>query len=163
MVQKRASGRDAGAEIPAMSRQAHGADQQRHGEGARRRLVLDRQNRGARNGRAQRTDGGDQQRRAHRKPERFGHQVQAPDAQCAGQHLLEGQHLAETEARQAAQSERRFVVQSVRDERLLDEHLVAQHRGVPQVLEDRRIDLGILLQPGVAWELKECQERERNG
>src|SRR4029077_9145242 len=46
--------------------------------------------------------------------------------------------------------------------RMLYQDVVAQDGGVAQVFEYGDVDLAILLEPGVAGELKEGEQRERN-
>ena len=78
-----------------MRRQADGTDQKRDGEGAGRRLVLEGEDRGPGDERAERADRGDEQRRTEGESERVGHQVESPDTERAGDDLLDGEHLAE--------------------------------------------------------------------
>ena len=153
---------DSGGKVAAMRRQADGADQQRDGEGARRGLVFEGEDGGAGNQRAERADGGHQQRGSEGESERFGHQQQAPDAERAGDDLLGGEHFAEAGAGDGAEGERGFVVEREGDVGVLHQDVVAQDGGVAQVFEDGDVDLAILLEPGVAGELKEGEQRERH-
>ena len=73
-----------------------------------------------------------------------------------------GEHFAESGAGDGAQAERGFVVEREGDVGVLHQDVVAQHGGVAQVLEDGDVDLGILLEPGVAGELEKGQQRERH-
>ena len=98
---------------------------------------------------------------AKASPERFGHQQESPDAERAGDDLLGGQHFAEAGAGDGAEGERGFVVEGEGDVRVLHQDVVAQDRGVAQMLQDGDVDLAILLQPGVAGKLKEGEQRER--
>ena len=144
-----------------MRREADGAYQQRDGERARRRLVFESEDGGSGNQRAQRTDGSDQERGGEGESERLGHQEQAPDAERAGGDLLGGEHLAEAGARDGAQCKRGLVVQREGDVGMLHQNVVAQDGGVAEVFQDGDVDLAVLLEPGVAGELKEGEQRER--
>src|SRR5947209_7774811 len=44
---------------------------------------------------------------------------------------------------------------------MLDQDVVTQNRGVAQMLQDRHVNLAVLLQPGMAGKLKKGQQRER--
>ncbi len=94
------------------------------------------------------------------KPERFGEQEQAPDAEGAGDELLGFQNLAEAEPGGAAQGQRDFVIQGEGDVRVLGDGVVAQDGGIAEVLQDGDVDLRILLQPGVAGELEKGEQRQ---
>ena len=153
---------DSRGKIAAMRRQADGADQERDGEGARRGLVFEGEHGGAGDQRAERTDGGDEQRRSEGESQRFGHQEEAPDAERAGDDLLGGEHFAEAGSGDGAEGERGFVVEGEGDVGVLHQDVVAQDRGVAQVFEDGDVDLAVLLEPGVAGELKEGEQRERS-
>ncbi len=98
MVEEGDGSGDSRGEVAAMRRQADGAEQQRDGERARRRLVFEREDGGPGDQRAQRADGGDQERRGEGESERLRHQEQAPDAERARGDLLGGEHLAEAGA-----------------------------------------------------------------
>ena len=56
--------------------------------------------------------------------------------------------------------ERQFVIEREGDVRVLHDQVAIENGGIAQMLEDRRVDLRVLLQPGVARELKEGQQRE---
>ena len=151
-----------GGKVTAMRRQADGAEQQGDGEGARRGLVFEGEDGGAGNQRAERADGSHQERGSEGESERFGHQQEAPYAERAGGDLLGGEHFAEAGAADGAEGERGFVVEGKGDVGVLHQDVVAQDRGVAQVFEDGDVDLAILLEPGVAGELKKGEQRERH-
>ncbi len=94
--------------------------------------------------------------------ERFGHQQESPDTERAGDDLLGGEHFAEAGAGDGAEGEGGFVVEGEGDVGVLHQDVVAQDGGVAQVFEDGDVDLAILLEPGVAGELKEGEQRERH-
>src|ERR1039457_5989176 len=127
-----------GCEVAAVRRQADGADQQGDGKGARRGLVFEGEDGGAGDEGPQRADGSHQQRGSEGEPESFGHQDEAPDAERAGSDLLGGEHFAEAGARGGAEGESGFVVEGKGDVGVLHQDVVAQHRGVAQVVEDAR-------------------------
>src|SRR5471030_2176588 len=90
----------------------------------------------------------------------MGHQNEPPDAQRAGGQLLNGQDLAETQAGKAAEGQGSLVVECEGQVRMLHQDVVTKKRGVAQMLQDRHINLAVLLQPGMAGKLKKGQERE---
>ncbi len=93
--------------------------------------------------------------------ERLRHQEQAPYTERAGGDLLGGEHLTEFGASDGAEGKRSLVVQREGDVRVLHQDIVAQDGGVAEMFQDGNVDLAILLEPGVAGELKERQQRER--
>ena len=60
----------------------------------------------------------------------------------------------------ASQAQRHFVVEREGDVRVLDHQVAIQRAGIAQMLQDRRVDLRVLLQPGVSGKLEEGQQRE---
>src|ERR1035438_10367561 len=163
MVEEGGRRRDSGGKVTPLRRQADGADHERDGEGARRGLVLEGEDSGSGDQRSERTDCRHQQRRSEGESERFRHQQQAPYAERAGGDLLGGEHFLEACAAHRTEPESRLVVERKGHVGMLHQDVVAQHRGVAQVLQDRDVDLAILLQPGVAGELKKSEQRERYG
>ena len=161
MVEEGAGRGYSSRKVTAMGRQADGADQQRDGEGARRGFVFEGEDCRARNQRAERTDGSHQQRGGEGEPQRFGHQEEAPYAERAGGDLLGGEYFAEAGAGDGAEGESSFVVESKGDVGVLHQDVVTQDGGVAQMFKDGDVDLAILLQPGVAGELKISEQRER--
>src|SRR5439155_26768682 len=101
----------------------------------------------------------DQQGCARRQARSGGDQIQSPDSQRPADYLLAGQHVVEWQAGELAQRSRRFVVEGERDVRLLHEQIIRQHGRVPQVLENRNVNLRIRLQIGVPGKLEVVEKR----
>src|SRR5262249_31883223 len=84
-------------------------------------------------------------------------QIESPDSEGAGDGLLRAQHLAKSQTCDTAQGEGALIVQGKCNVWALHQHVLTEHRRIPQVLQDRNVDLGVLLQPGMARELIERQ------
>jgi len=124
-------------------------------EGARCRFILDREHGWARNRGAQRADGRHRHPPAPAsapapRPASAAPRCRTRESQSAGA----GQHLAESEAGRAAQQLRNFIVERVGDVRALHQNVVAQDGRVALMFENRRVDLAVLLKPGVAGNWK---------
>ena len=71
----------------------------------------------------------------------------------AGRDDLPGfQHVLQIHAGRAAQRQRALVVERERHVWTLHQNIVAKYGVVPQMLQDGHVDLGVLLNPGVAGE-----------
>src|SRR5258706_4270 len=79
----------------------------------------------------------------------------------AGRDLVDRQHLAEPDAGRRPYPERDLVIQRVRQVRLLHYDVIPQRVRIAQVLQDGRINLRVLLQPGVSRKLIKGKKRER--
>ena len=162
MVEERECRRDSRGAISPVRRQADGADRRAAREGARRRLVLQREHRRAGDHDAERADRGDQRAPAKRQVRTPPPAASAPRCRArASRSAGTASTSRKPSAGDGAQRERDLVVEREGVVRMLRQDVVAQQRRVALMLQDRDVDLRVLLQPGVAGKLEEGQQRQR--
>ena len=160
MVQERYRSGDASPRVMAVRDEADREEDERNGEGSRGWLVFGDEDRGTGDFRAEREDGGDQERQAAIGEHGERDEIDAPEPEAAEEDLLGREDGLETPVSEPAEGEGNFVIYGEGNVRALDQDFAGEHGRIPEVLEYRDVDLGILREVGVAGELKPGQQRQ---
>ena len=158
VVEEPGEGRDARDRPLAHSGETGGEDDHRQREGAGRGLVFDGENGGPDDGGPEGEQTGDEGGCAIAEPGALREQEDAEQAEQAREDLLGDEDGLEVDAGELAEADGDFIVGGEGEVGMGGDEVVREDAGIDQPLHHGQVDLGVLMEVGVAGENEEAEQ-----